>query len=173
MNERTYIDPRCTREGWPSHEWDGEPDKVEWRDADTGLPCIAKRQPTSGHWCGYVGVPPGHQYHGKDYGDVYSADPDIEVHGGLTFADECQEGPPEEAICHVPEPGEPDHVWWLGFDCHHAWDLAPSDFLWRDRHGWPIDHDKVYRNLPYVRSECRYLARQIARGPVNGDERHG
>ena len=95
--------------------WLKEPDRVLFKYE--GFPCLLNRAPT-GAWCGYVGVPPGHPAHGKDYGDV-----EVHVHGGLTYSDSCQEDGP---ICHVPEPGEPDDVWWLGFDCAHYNDFAPK-----------------------------------------------
>lgn len=51
----------------------------------------------------------------------------MEAHGGLTFAGPCMEGAEEGPfVCHVPEPGRPDEVWWLGFDCGHAFDLSPT-----------------------------------------------
>jgi hypothetical protein len=160
MNEQTWIDGRVDRSKWGPGDWDGEPDKAQWTDEATGLVCLAKRHYTSGNWCGYVGVAPGHPWHGKGYNDC-----DVDVHGGLTFADTCQEGPPEQTICHIPAPGEPDGLWWLGFDCHHAWDLAPgTQAFWRER---GQDHiftgsDETYRTLGYVKRECAKLAQQIA-----------
>jgi hypothetical protein len=68
---------------WGPGEWQDEPDKIQWQDADTGLPCLIVRGP-SGSLCGYVGVAPGHPMHGKHYDAV-----DVEVHGGLTFARGC------------------------------------------------------------------------------------
>ncbi len=110
---------------WGFGPWVGEPDRVEWRIPGTmhGLVCLAVRGP-NGSWCGYVGVPPGHPAHGQDYTTIESA-ADLRVHGGLTFADKCQthEG---AQVCHVPEPGEPDNVWWLGFDCAHSGDYSPA-----------------------------------------------
>jgi hypothetical protein len=135
------------RAGWPAGEWDAEPDRVEWRDEVTALPCLIVRNRVGG-LCGYVGVPPGHPWHGKGYDDVPA-----DVHGGLTYADKCQ-----GSICHVPQPGEPDDVWWLGFDCVHSGDIAPG------RHGglgygylWP----ESYKNIAYVRGEVVSLARQV------------
>jgi len=60
--------------------------------------------------CGYVRIPPGHPWHGKDYDDVRTADGDWpEVHGGLTFA---------HPDTHCGQ-GGPDDAWWLGFDAAH------------------------------------------------------
>lgn len=160
MSERTWIDPRCDRSQWPAGAWDGEPDKVQWKDEATGLPCLAKRNPHAGNWCGYVGIASDHPWHGKGYSDLPGY-PD--VHGGLTFADDCQEGPPEQTVCHIPEPGEPEYLWWFGFDCAHAWDHSPRDHVMAAEHGYPftISHDSSYRTLGYVRNQCGKLAAQI------------
>jgi hypothetical protein len=132
--------------------WDDEPDKVQWIDGATGLDCLAVRGPM-GAWCGYVGVPPGHRWHGAGYWDL-----DVRVHGELTFASSCDESAAEgHGVCHVPFPGRPADVWWLGFDCGHAGDRIPT----MPDHsvlGWP----DVYRDLGYVRGECADLARQVA-----------
>jgi hypothetical protein len=57
------------RTGWPSGEWDDEPDKAQWIDEGSGLPCLAVRASHSGHWCGYVGVSESHPWFGKGYDD--------------------------------------------------------------------------------------------------------
>lgn len=138
--------------------WDNEPDKVQWQDADTGLPCLIVRHPSSGHFCGYVGVAEGHPAFGKDYEDESVGD--VRVHGGLTFANKCQPKEHEsEGICHLPEPGEPDHVWWLGFDCAHCDDLSPARAA---RNGiFAPHHSEVYRDIAYVRAAVEGLAKQL------------
>ena len=68
---------------WKRGPWDSEPDKVQWLDETTGLPCLIVRGPV-GSLCGYIGVSSSHPFFGKDYDDV-SAD----AHGGLTFAGGC------------------------------------------------------------------------------------
>jgi hypothetical protein len=93
------------RSRFGSGPWDAEPDRVFWRDPATGFPCLALRN-RMGAWCGYVAVPPGHSAYGKDYDEV-----PVEVHGGLTYADFCQEDDREHGVCHTPQPGEPDRVW--------------------------------------------------------------
>ena len=140
------------KSGWERGPWDSEPDKKQWQDADTGLPCLAVRGP-GGHWCGYVGVAPGHPYHGKDYDAC-----DVDVHGGLTFADACSPKEGEaDGICHKPDAGEPDHVWWLGFDCAHLGDYSPKYAEYRRSYG-----GETYRTLGYVERQCRALAKQLA-----------
>lgn len=69
---------------WPSGPWDDEPDKVQWQDEATGLPCLAVRSQHSGHWCGYVGVSAAHPAFEKSYDDVT-----VSIHGGLTFSAKC------------------------------------------------------------------------------------
>lgn len=147
------------RSGWPAGPWDDEPDKVQWPDQATGLPCLAVRRGHSGHWCGYVGLPPEHPLYGKGYEDV-----DVEVHGGLTFADTCQPDADEaRGICHVPDESEPADVWWFGFDCAHAWDFSPYDKKLETERGYPftIMADQKYRTLAYVQAQCAQLAAQL------------
>ena len=142
-----------SREGWPPGPWDDEPDRVEWRHE--GVPCLAVRN-RWGAWCGYAAVEPGHPFHGRDGSD---GSLDLDVHGGITYSDACA-GP----ICHVPEPGEPDNVWWLGFDCSHAWDYAPGLGRVRDAGSiamGPSSLGEVYRTLEYVRRETEKLADQL------------
>ena len=132
--------------------------------------CLAKRNSRSGNWCGYVGVSDAHPWHGKGYNDLPEYGP--EVHGGLTFANSCQEGPPEQTICHIPAPGTPDHLWWFGFDCAHAWDYSPMDKVLEAERGYPftVGHDETYKPLGYVKRECTSLARQIAAASAESEE---
>lgn len=140
---------------WGDGPWQSEPDKAQWRDEETGLPCLIVRGP-SGALCGYVGVSPRHPKHGADYDDLA----DVEVHGGLTFGAACAHGGDESrGVCHVPGAGEPDDVWWFGFDCAHCWDISPAYIaLGRDFK----EPGARYRDWSYVRREVRQLAQQIA-----------
>lgn len=139
------------KSAWGSGPWQDEPDKVEWRDEATGLPCIARRSWGSGSWCGYVGVAPGTLFHGQDYSVCDLKGP----HGGFTFAGPCNEDDPKEtAICHTPSPGEPDDIWWLGFDCAHAFDAMPAVRGLRDARA-------VYRTLDCVKAECAKTAAEL------------
>jgi hypothetical protein len=161
--ERIYT--TIDKSGWPDGPWQNEPDKVQWCDEATGLPCLAVR--ARSHWCGYVGVSPGHPAYEKDYDDVYDLSGDwdsenyLSVHGGLTFAGHCAHGPEETSICHVPDPGEPDNVWWLGFDCAHSGDLSPAHIRMYEKAGLGIGGEE-YRDLDYVRAETTQLAGQLA-----------
>ena len=170
--------------------WVAEPDKAQWLDEETGLDCLIVRN-RHGALCGYVGLPPVHPLHGKSYDEVHDVT-DIQVHGSLTFAGLCQEGAEDgPGICHVPEPGRPAEVWWLGFDCGHSFDLSPglvaiiaeSRAQMREFVGLP---GETYRTFEYVRGEVTSLARQLAQpepreqldlcagcgAPVYADEPH-
>lgn len=162
-----YTYKEHDRSRWPNGPWDDEPDKVQWIDPDTDLDCLAVRNGV-GAWCGYVGVGPEHPWHGIEYFDCTQPDDCDEewcyrhtpegltaVHGGLTYSDSCQESAPEATgICHIPQPGRPDPVWWFGFDCCHAGDAYPNMTI---RFG-----GDSYKPLAYVRQECRSLAAQLA-----------
>jgi hypothetical protein len=132
----------------PPGEWQNEPDRIEWRVGD--FACLMVRG-FNAAWCGYVGVSPGHPWHGQHYDDV-----PVDVHGQLTYGKECA-----GRICHVPRDGEPEHLWWLGFDCAHGYDATPrggchmlTTFL---ECGYGMG---TYRNVAYVRAEVEKLAAQ-------------
>lgn len=157
------------KDAWPQGPWTDEPDEEIFKHA--GLLCRIIRYGRSGHLCGYVRVPEGHPLHGKGYSDVvpdslrdsaqaalqsplgkrgiitaFFCEPDapridilFDVHGSLTFSGELD--------------GLDGH--WFGFDCAHAGDLQPDS-------PYSFDYDAVYRDIEYVRAECRSLAEQLA-----------
>lgn len=127
--------------------WSDEPDHVEFEAH--GLPCLIHRNPL-GAWCGYAAVPPGHPLHGADFGSV-----DTNVHGGLSYGGACR-----GEICHVPKPGEPDNVWWFGFDCSHFGDLIPWEEKFRSERGFGEREDR-YRDQAYVTAETIELAQRL------------
>jgi len=133
-----------------------EPDKAYYIDPATDYDCLIVRN-NGGALCGYVGLPPSHPAHGFHYNDelLYS----IDVHGGLTFANSCQEDTPEsQGVCHVPLPGRPSSVWWLGFDCSHLGDYSPTYDLSYDRgFGDPSN----YKDISYVKEHISSLAAQL------------
>jgi hypothetical protein len=158
---RTIEWTTLDRSTWIDGEWSSEPDKVQWPDLATGLPCLAVRHARYGFWCGYVGVPPTHPLHGRHYDE-----PNVDVHGGLTFSDACQLGEEEgRGICHIDE--EEPNVWWFGFDCGHAWDISPQDATRAEKEGgiWALvdDDESCYRTLEYVKQQCSKLALQLRR----------
>lgn len=145
---------------WPEGEWKYEPDKRQWLDEETGLPCLIVRGP-SGALCGYVGVGKDHPFYQLDYSNEKLWG--IDVHGGLTFSNHCYEPSdpskkdPSKYVCHLVEDGEEDKVWWLGFDCAHSGDMCPGR-SYRLCFG-----DDTYKSLNYVMSECELLAAQLER----------
>lgn len=150
------------RSSWPKGAWSDESeDRIEWRDEATGLPCLMVRVRSHGAWCGYVGVAPPHPWHGKGYDEVRRSDGDwVDVHGGLTYAAAC-----DGLVCHVPAPGEPENLWWFGFDCVHSGDVAPGYISpWRQlaQVFESSSAGETYRTRDYVRAEVASLAAQIA-----------
>ena len=167
------IEQEIPKAKWGPGPWQDESDHIEWEHL--GFPCMMHRAPM-GNWCGYVAVPPGHPLHGITYhhctqvppceetrkGNYCDHRPEflLNVHGGLTYSDRCQ-----GHICHVPKPGEPDDVWWFGFDCAHAFDLLPAATPLMKEIGHPhphfLDGRAIYRDVPYVKNEVENLAQQL------------
>lgn len=142
-----------SRSIWLTGEWDHEPDKAWWEDEETGFPCLIIRS-NAGTWCGYVGVEQKHPYHGKDYDDHFYILGHLDCHGGVTFT-----GKNNHRIFRKGKKKEDQNTWWIGFDCNHAGDLMPIRFIfnvWGDLYG-----DDAYRNIDYVKNECRKLAQQL------------
>lgn len=136
--------------------WLDEPDRAEW--VHQGMACLLERN-RLGAWCGYVGLPPAHPWHGLGRDAVRALAPDLSVHGGLTYGRACA-----DPICHVPASGESENLWWLGFDCGHDGDIVPgiSQFLARHRaaHNLVPTEPDVYRDFDYAKRETEALAEQ-------------
>jgi len=156
---------KVDRTGWAEGPWSSEPDRIEWRHQ--GFPCLMLRHRSMGHWCGYVAVPKGHPWYGRDDMSAYELGPDghvdydkpltqIDVHGGITYGRKC-----DGHVCHVPQPGEADDVHWLGFDCAHSGDMSPSATKFAGSICEPAPYEK-YRDAAYVRAEVESLAKQAA-----------
>lgn len=145
---KNIMEQKIDKSYWGNGPWQNEPDRLEFRSH--GFRCLMLRHPSLGHWCCYVGVPEKHRYFEKPYSDLH-----IDVHGGLTYSDH---------VCHVPKPGEVDNIWWLGFDFAHMGDLIPFEYglsLMRYPHSFP-DRMKYYKDVKYVKRECRKVAKQLA-----------
>lgn len=211
---------------WRPGEWSSEPDKIQWQDEATGLPCLIVRGPL-GALCGYVGVQLGHPLHGVSYSDCrygqkcpekkgdenysycdHRPESFLDAHGGVTFAGGCLTPTPEQyekmlaqvasrqkeatqyphgdsakwlkswtpvlgsfeayrekaegaSICHRVSDGEPDNVWWFGFDCAHCGDVCPGMSSLRIR-SMSGDDGETYKDIAYVADECRKLAHQLS-----------
>jgi hypothetical protein len=148
MSETERPDFR-ERSTWGPGPWQTEPDREEWRHR--GVPCLIVRN-DHGALCGYVAVPLGRQ-------DAEAWE-ELErlSHGGLTYGAACTEG---GQICHVRQPGEPE-AFWFGFDCNHAWDLAPGMVALVNYYGRARVRDEVYRDLSYVKGVCERMADYVA-----------
>lgn len=144
---KTITETTIDKSDWQTGPWQKEPDKKQWLDEVTGLPCLIVRHPEMGHLCGYVGVSKGHPWFEKGYDDV-----NARVHYGLTYANHCA-----DKICHVVEEGEDDNVWWLGFDCAHCDDRSALTARYKDLR--PLG---AYKDIAFVEAECRSLAQQAA-----------
>jgi hypothetical protein len=140
------------------------PYKVEREWKYKGLSCAVVQAREAGNRCGYVRVPPGHPAFQQDYDSV-----DVNVHGGLTFADlePCTE--------HADGQG-----WWLGFDCAHFQDamydpnVTPESICDPETRKCLKIHREIvakyYRSLGIehywteaeVVAETEYLAEQLA-----------
>lgn len=66
----------------------------------------------------------------------------------------------ETAICHVPAIGEPDHLYWFGFDTSHAGDVCPK-YAAKYPSGF-ADGYETYKDAAYVETQVASLAKQIA-----------
>lgn len=160
----------------------GEADKVAWRDPATDYECIMMRASDGGYLSGYVGVPRDHPLWGWKY-EAIPVDIGIEVHGGLTYAKQCEDGPSPERrpsaearrICHVPRGAtghvptdhatgyrvDDEHAWWFGFDCDHVYDVVPDPVVDRRQRFLAAEVGSEYRDDGYVYREVRNLAAQL------------
>jgi hypothetical protein len=145
------INTRDPKE-WGDGPWQNEPDRLEFKSH--GFDCLIQRVEWSGHLCGYVAVPEGHPYFGKNYNDVPA-----EAHGGLTYSEHCN-----GHICHKADEGSPE-VWWLGFDCAHGGDLIPSSRALDRAMGWRPGFRSTYdtyKTIEYVKRHVEQLAEQLS-----------
>ncbi len=120
--------------------WEYEPDLYEWKYKD--MDCIARRNVSTGTWCGYVDIP------SEKWAVLLKALPNkridevddlLFVHGGITFGDYVLN----------------KDVMRLGFDCAHAGDVLPKETF------AALNEGGVYRTLDFVIFECERMADQI------------
>lgn len=127
-----------------------------------GLRCVTIFS-MNGWRCGYVGVPKGHKFYGKDYCDIERLLNYGDCHGGLTYSSnqENSEYPVES------------NLWWFGFDCAHFGDgkdlkLATKLFPKYSEQilqimaiEWEYPTDEPIRTMEYVIENCKSLANQL------------
>lgn len=149
----TKNDRPIDRAGWPSGPWDDEPeDRVDFTHC--GFACLLHRN-HMGSWCGYVGLPPEHPDFGKDYDDI-----EVEVHGGLTYADRCGQ---------YIGLGVGDERWWVGFDTSHFRDIVPGMLAFGMKHGWASPPGLTYWTRDRATVETQRLADQLR---IHGEAKH-
>ena len=116
----------------PMYEWETERDEATF--VRHGYWCQIKRHPELKTLNGYVLIGRGHPYWGID-----SADPILDVHGGVTFDDGTK----------------------VGFDCAHAGDLIPTRHVLTGAYGDIHKPPQTYRNWAFVEREVDKLAKQL------------
>ena len=147
----------------PCRPWEGEPDRAEWVDADTGLHGRIVRNDITHTLCGYVGVTSG-ELVGVDYNDLVVLDDgwdDYAPHGGFTYSG---------------RDGDKNNVWWFGFDCAHADDFLPGLYIkmrmvnhsGMAHRSWPPSAN--YRTWEFVDAEVRKVMEGVALGKYRIEE---
>lgn len=168
-DESISLTPENKRLWWDEGEWVNEPDNYEFEYL--GIKCTIRRIIAfdgrkedgtpfvfGGYFCGYCQLPENHPWIGKEF------DIDSDVHGGITFNRQKEDG----------------H--WVGFDCSHSFDIVPCmiEFNKKIREESKLKHpnlfkspfwDHTYKNIDYVIAECKKLAREIIRNYPNHMEK--
>lgn len=167
---------------WQRGPWDTEADQKQW-DTPEGFHAIMLRTTQIGTLCGYIGVPPGHRWHGKSYRDLLvptelqlrqKVDIDRRNIFGTFMAmidgTEIGDPMPLDMIVRVHggltfsngfriERGGRKDWWYFGFDTAHCDDLTPG----MTQYEWArASTSGVYRTEEYVTSEIEFLSRQMA-----------
>jgi hypothetical protein len=127
-------------------EWESEPNELRFESS--GFKCLIKRN-SLGALCGYVALPPGHPYYGKDYKGM-----NVDVHGELTWGRLGDD-----------EYGFDKGYYWVGFDCAHAFDYVPEMQNFLQHYSMDFDSATSYKNIEYVKNELIKLAEQLV--PLN------
>jgi hypothetical protein len=108
-------------------EWELEPDEALF--VSHGYWCEVKRHTDLGHLCGYV-------YMGAHHPLASVGEPDLAVHGGITFNNGVK----------------------MGFDCGHAGDISPYIHT---RYSFSNPAYETYRNMHFVKEQLKNLAAQL------------
>lgn len=112
--------------------------------------------------CGYVGIPTGNSFYENSVGDLGF----IECHGGITYA--------EYRLLGI----ESSNIWWIGFDCAHAYDgydIETAESYFGDDPDWKktvgsqtmqeyykrVNGEYEFQSMGYVKSECQKIIDQI------------
>lgn len=110
-----------------------------------GFKVVIKRMMyMGGQLNGYVRIPQGHEFYGKGYD--HDGLMNIECHGGLTFSGDL----------------ENDGDFYIGFDTAHYQDYVP--FLQMNIGRSTTFENKTYKDINYVRNECKSIVDQLIKG---------
>lgn len=136
---------------YPVRPWENEPDHAEWIQEPSGYKCRITRNKTTGTLCGYVGIPKEHKFWGVGYDDgndeMYAIQDDI--HGGLTYAQEGDDG-----------------WWYFGFDTAHAEDFTPAIVelligLGREADDMRFQDCMKYKTWEFVDDQIYWLGKRL------------
>jgi hypothetical protein len=134
--------------------WTNEPRYLAW--VHEWLLCVLLRG-VHNAWCGYVGLPPWHPLHGAARVDI-----DADIYGGITWAaGYLRFGPTAEDTALG--------IWWVGWDCAHAYDITPDTWeLCRTQGPVPISDSPdgarlTYKTCAFAVGETERLAAQLSR----------
>lgn len=163
---------------WEDGPWNSEIDFDQWNTPE-GFHAILIRMKSMGNINGYIGVPPGHKWHGKGYNTLIQptemqlrqkVDPEHRNVLGLFLLMLCDVNPGEPipmstmvrvhggitfASYFKSENGGRKDWWYFGFDTAHSNDLIPGMM----QYSWICG---IYRDADYVRGQIEFLSRQIA-----------
>ena len=147
---KSIIDSNVKLQSFGYGEWVEEADEATFNYKE--IDCRIHRN-DFGSLCGYCKIPENHSWFEKSYDDI-----DVDIHGGLTFAQKEEDG------------------YWIGFDCSHYGDISPVSERIRIKGNdlFPIpEHLKhqtkklkklmypTYKNMAFCIEECKKMADQI------------
>ncbi|MDH6674261.1 hypothetical protein M2277_004953 [Paenibacillus sp. LBL] len=126
---------------------------------EVSLHGLIVRSPDFGNLNGYVGVPRGNVFHGKEIPYLLTGSQSLyflNVHGGVTFSGS---GGEHRQLNHF-KLMKPD-LWYIGFDTAHANDLTPRVYQDLKEMGRDPSFMGTYKDIDYVERQVRRLATQI------------
>lgn len=160
---------------WYDGEWKKEADTYIWSQTinEREYYCMVMRFEELGALNGYVGVGKNYFAFQKHYFDKPLSD--IDVHGGLTYAD-FGELKTQLINQYLEHDFEDEDLWWFGFDCSHAFDYRPEmSRKLEEMHikmglpRMPILEGEVYRNKDFVIGQVNDLVLQLSNLQVKYD----
>lgn len=124
------------------------PDEITWIDEKTQLECKIWRNPEIGILCGYVHIP--FNLVKREINESKLLEKNYDAHWGITHNKKVTD----------------KKIYVLGFDCGHGGDCSP--YTWhaignasKSEFVSAMGLQGTYRNVKYVKEECKKLAKQI------------